>query len=85
MSHYCKEYDDNCAGCQPAMMDPRTGRVMSEDDPMMIAVRRFWKTVDLEDKKACHRVWCFNSRETGDLTRMEKVAKGMEAACRLGD
>ncbi len=80
MNDYCKEYDDNCEGCQPALMDPKTGIVMSKDSPEMIAVRAFWKTVPLEEKKAFQRVCCHNSHEAGDLAIMEKISAGMQAA-----
>ena len=80
MNHYCKEYRDDCEGCQPALMDPKTGQKLPDDDPTMVAVRAFWKTVPLEQKQACHRVWCFNSRDPQDLTLLAKVSQGMEAA-----
>ncbi len=77
VGHYCKEYDDNCEGCQPAIMDPRTGRRLPSDSPEMIMVRAFWKNVPLVQKQACHRVWCFNSRDPRDLAVMSEVAEGI--------
>lgn len=78
--HYCKEYDDNCAGCQPAIMDPKTGQKLAEDHPVMVMVRAYWKTVPMDLKRACHRVWCFNSRTPADMAAVEKVSHGMSAA-----
>jgi hypothetical protein len=40
----------------------------------------FWKTVPLEQKQACHRVWCFDSRLDSDLFLCQKVGAGMQAA-----
>lgn len=80
MNHGCKEYDENCEGCQPAILNPKTGQRLPETDPVMRAVRAFWKTVPLALKQACHRVWVHNSRTTADLTAMEKVSQGMEKA-----
>jgi hypothetical protein len=84
-NHYCREYNDNCDGCQPAIADPRTGQKLADDSSEMVAVRAFWKTVALNDKKACHRVWCFNSRTTADMEAVQRVGQGMEAAFRSLD
>jgi hypothetical protein len=43
----------------------------------MIMVRAFWKNVPLVQKQACHRVWCFNSRDPRDLAVMSEVAEGI--------
>jgi len=82
INHYCKEYNDNCEGCQPAIADPHTGQKLADNSPEMMAVRAFWRTVALDDKKACHRVWCFNSRAAADLIVLERIGKGMEEALR---
>ncbi len=79
-NHYCKEYDDNCEGCQPAIVDPRTGQKLPESDPVMMVIRAFWKTVPMDQKRACHRVWCHNSRAAADLDAIQKVSQGMEIA-----
>lgn len=79
MNHYCPEYRDDCEGCQPALMDEE-GNKLAPDSPVMIAVMAFWKTVPLDHKRACHRVWCFNSRDVGDLTILKKVSEGMNTA-----
>ncbi len=79
-NHYCKEYDDNCEGCQPAIVDPRTGQKLPESDPVMMVIRAFWKTVPMDLKRACHRVWCHNSRADADLKAIAQVSKGMETA-----
>ena len=79
-AHYCKEYDDNCEGCQPAIADAKTGAVMPKDSPTMRAVLAYWKTVPLDHKQACHRVWCHNSRDMADLEMLATVAEGMEAS-----
>lgn len=85
MSHYCKEYDDNCPGCQPAMMNPVTGEKLADDSPEMIAVMAYWKTLPIRDKQACHRQWCFNSGGA-DLEVVKRVAAGMSAAlAKLGN
>lgn len=80
MNHYCKEYRDDCEGCQPALMDPKTGEKMADDSPEMVAVRTYWKTVPLANKQACHRVWCFNSRTDEDMRLCQEVSLGMQAA-----
>ncbi len=80
MNHYCKEYDDNCEGCQPAIADQMTGQILPKDSPKMIRVRAYWKTVPLADKQACHRVWCFNSRAPSDMAALERVGLGIQRA-----
>lgn len=61
-------------------MNPSTGIKFAEDSPEIIAVRAFWKTVALDDKKAFHRVCCFNSQDPVDLAIMERLGEGMSAA-----
>jgi hypothetical protein len=78
--HWCKEYDDNCPGCQPAIADAKTGRKIPDDDPIMIAVRAFWKTVPMEQKRAYQRVMCHNSRTEEDLSAVATVGQGMQEA-----
>jgi hypothetical protein len=80
VEHYCPEYRDDCEGCQPALMDPTTGIKFAEDSPEIVAIRGWWKTVTLDDKKAFHRVCCFNSRDPGDLSIMERLGEGMSSA-----
>jgi hypothetical protein len=80
MEHYCKEYRDDCEGCQPALLNPKTGQKFPPDSPEMIAVAAFWKTVTIEQKQACHRVWCFNSREENDVRHLQTISEGMRVA-----
>jgi hypothetical protein len=33
-----QEFDDNCPGCRPAIIDTKTKKVLPDDDPGMVAM-----------------------------------------------
>ena len=75
------EYDDECEGCQPSMMDATTGQIMSKDHPVMIAVLKAWKgKTTLIERRATSRVWMNNSRNPQDIEIMQRVAGIMQEA-----
>lgn len=65
--HFHAEFDPNCEGCRPAMADVSTGRTYPPDHPTMVIVNELWDAAPLEEKKACFRIWCHNSRAREDL------------------
>lgn len=65
MSH--KAYVDGCPGCRPAMYELRTGRVMPDDDPIMVRLLAVWEASGRATKVAFHNVTCNNSRDPMDL------------------
>lgn len=73
-----QEYQDNCPGCQPAMIDCQTGQRLSRRHPAMRAIRIWWKTVPLSDKRAWHEFTCQNSREPQIMAVMERLREKIQ-------
>jgi len=67
------EYREDCPGCQVTLFDGQGGRIPDEH-PVMVAAKRIWAAMPLEERKACHRVWIFNSRAPLDLIIMQAFA-----------
>ena len=67
------EYDDDCPGCRPAIVDVETGKVMSPDDPVMRRMMEIWANTTLPQRRAYHRVMCLNSRDPLDLVVVQGI------------
>lgn len=78
MSH--QQFDDNCKGCQPALLDPKTGQVMAANHPVMKKMMEVWEHTTFEQRKAFHDVCCNNSREPHDLLLMDQILKSIQDA-----
>jgi hypothetical protein len=74
------KFEDNCEGCRPACINPETGEVLAEDDPVMIAINRVWESTTLEERKAFHDVCCLNSRNHADLAHVNQIVTRVKAA-----
>ncbi len=72
------KFNDDCPGCQPALIDTRTGEVMPSDAPAVKAVMRVWAKTTRIEREAYHRVCCQNSRDPRDLSLVQGIAKRME-------
>ena len=67
MNHTHAEFDPNCEGCRPAMMDPQTGERLSSDHPAMKVINELWDAAPRAEQEACFRVWVHNSRADRDM------------------
>jgi hypothetical protein len=76
-----ERHDDNCPGCQPALLVATTGRPLPADHPHMIAVMAMWTTTTREEREAFHRVCVSNGREPADLAVVQALAARIKA-CR---
>lgn len=75
------EYDDNCHGCQPVMIDARTGEVLPDDNPKMQTLLQVWKEqTTLEERRAYHRTLFQGSMNQKDHKIAQKVAARMQIA-----
>jgi hypothetical protein len=61
------EFDDNCPGCRPAIIDVKTKKILPDDDPVMVAMMKIWGETSIYERRAYHRVMCLNSRDAIDL------------------
>jgi hypothetical protein len=68
-----KKYDDNCPDCQPAIVDPTSGKVLPKDHPAMVAMMNVWKSTTLQEREAYHRVMCLNSRADADMAIVHSI------------
>jgi len=52
------DFCDECPGCQPAIIDPETGKLMADDHPTAIEINKWWKTkTTYLERKAMIIVW----------------------------
>lgn len=81
MDHTLHEYDDNCEGCQPTIVDVKTGKVMDKNKPAMVAILAAWKNkTTLTERRATNRVWTGQSKNPIDIEIMERVGKILQQA-----
>lgn len=78
----CEKFDPNCPGCRPAILDPRTGKPMPKDHPLVVNVNAVWDAAPREEQEACWRIWVNNGRDPEDLNLasvfMDKVQAGLK-------
>jgi hypothetical protein len=68
-----QEFDDNCPGCRPAILDIKTKKVLPDDHPVMRAMLEVWAKTSVGERRAYHRVMCLNSRDAIDLYIVNNV------------
>lgn len=76
-----QEFDENCPGCRPCLINAETGEKLAQDSDIMRAVNKVWETATLQEKQAFHNVCCNNSREPMDMALMQGLADRIRAAC----
>lgn len=76
-----EQFDDDCPGCKPAILDVQTGQPLNEDHPIMVKVMTVWDGTTLAERQAYHNVMCQNSREPSDLELVNRVISKIETIC----
>jgi hypothetical protein len=74
-----EQFDDNCPGCRPAILDMQTRKVLPDNHPLMEKMLGVWATTTLGERQAYHRVMCQNSRDAVDLFIVRTVVARFEA------
>lgn len=75
------EYDDECEGCQPSLLDVSTGKPMKKDNPIMVALLKAWKEkTTLTERRATSRVWMGQSNNSLDIEIMQRVGGILQEA-----
>lgn len=74
------EYDENCPGCQPAMLNLETGQPVPADDPSMVIVSRVFKSFSLAERRAWHRVIMQNSQNENDWAITKRISDAVSGA-----
>jgi hypothetical protein len=67
------EYSDDCPDCRPIVIDPRTGKSVPDDHPVIVAVMKMWNSSNLKQRKAYHAVTCNNSQDPKDIALLETM------------
>jgi hypothetical protein len=75
-----EEFDENCEGCRPAIIDLTTRTVQPQDSPMMKIANACFDRLTRDEKAAWHRVTCKNSRDPADLAVAMKYSQMLNAA-----
>jgi len=73
-------FDPECPDCRPIVIDPRTGEILPDDDPVMQAVLAVWRASPRADQEAFHEFTVKNSRKPDVVQRMVALSKRMEQA-----
>jgi hypothetical protein len=74
-----REFDDNCPGCRPAIVDIKTKEVLPDDHPIMRSMLEVWAKTSIGERRAYHRVMCLNSRDAIDLYLVDGVIEKLKA------
>ncbi len=75
-----EEFQDNCAGCRPSIMDLTTKKVLPQDSPEMQAVNAVWAETTIEERQAYHSICCQNSRAPEDMRTVEPLIAKIQNA-----
>lgn len=80
------EYSDDCEGCQPALLDVKTGKPMPADSPVMVAVLKAWKEkTTYAERRTTTRVWIGQSKDPADIAIMQRVGGIIQEAMKDAD
>jgi hypothetical protein len=63
-------------------MDVATGKLLPDDDPMMIDMLKVWSETSLGERRAYHRVMCLNSRDAIDLFIVDGIISKLKRETR---
>lgn len=73
-------FTEDCSGCRPALIDPKTGRRVPDDDPSVVIVNRVFDGLSRADKVAWHRFTCLNARDLAAISAVKRFSDQVEAA-----
>lgn len=74
----CEQFDPNCPGCRPAMLDVMTGQVMDDDHPVMVVVNAIWDASPRDVQEAFWRVTVKNSRDPDDMKKAQAISQRIQ-------
>jgi hypothetical protein len=77
-----KQFDDECQGCRPVILDRKTMEPFPDDSVPMQAVNAVWSTTTKDQREAFHRFTCLNSRDPGDVGVMQTLTRMFEQEIR---
>jgi hypothetical protein len=65
------QFDPECEGCQPVILDPETGTRLPPDHPFSMTALKVWKALPRWQQEALNRVWVHDSQLQEDLAVMQ--------------
>ncbi len=80
--HHHDGYDPNCEGCRPVAIDPVTGKLLPDDHPVVMILRRVIETAPKGEQDAYIRVVVKNSRAVADLVLFQSLQRRIAEAMR---
>lgn len=79
------QFDDNCPGCRPALIDPETGKKLPDSDQIVQITDRVWAATTRKEREAFHNVCCLNSRKASDMKIMSAITKRITALAKASN
>lgn len=80
-----QSYQDDCPGCEPAIIDVESGLALPKDGEVMKRVLSMWRTETTRPERvAWHRVTCQNSRNPADMVVAQSLAARISAVLHEG-
>lgn len=68
------EFCDECPGCRPALLDIKTGQIMANDNPIMVAINEIWDNkTSYGERKSFIDVTYNNSTNEDDRATTRKL------------
>lgn len=75
-------FDENCKGCQPILINVRTGLPYHQRSPVGRAVLHTWQKFSHDEKLTFHRVTCLGSTSPADIEIMADLSYRIGRAAR---
>jgi hypothetical protein len=73
-----KQFEEDCSGCRPVLIDTQTGQVSAPDSPEQKIIDDLWGATTKPERVAWHAVTCLNSRAPEHLTLMQGFAQRIQ-------
>jgi hypothetical protein len=75
-----EQYDEECSGCRPVVIDTKTSKALPPEHPIMQSVNSVWAQTTRAEREAFHRVTCQNSRDASDISLIQKISATIQAS-----
>jgi len=74
-----REFSDDCPGCKPVLVDPKTKRVCPPDSAPMRVLMSVWNGLTREERRAFHAFTCLNDCSRENLEVMRRIVEQFQA------
>jgi hypothetical protein len=80
-----EQFNDNCPGCRPIIIDTDTMKALPSDSWQMQAVDRVWAETTWWERKDFHDFTCLNSREPQVLVTVNGLCHRINYALKAAE